>query len=54
MRSLTSIEVAKDGKSAVMGGGVFGDQVIRTLDAKGKVTGLVTVPRCVLCEADGS
>ncbi|KAL8784768.1 MAG: hypothetical protein Q9195_008904 [Heterodermia aff. obscurata] len=38
MRSLVSIAVAKDGKSAVFGGGVFGDEVIKVLDAKGKVT----------------
>ena len=42
MRSLRSIKIAKDGKSAVMGGGVFGDEVIKTLDAKGKVIGLIT------------
>ena len=44
MRSLTNITVAKDGNSAILGGGVFGDEVIKTLDAKGKVTGSVTLP----------
>ena len=44
MRSLANITVAKDGNSAVLGGGVFGDEVIKTLDAKGKVTGLVILP----------
>lgn len=41
MRRLASIDIAQDGKSAVMGGGVFVDEIIRTLDAKGKTTGKV-------------
>ena len=44
MRSLISIKLAKDGKSAVLGGGVFGDEVIKTLDVKGKATGLTVIP----------
>ncbi|KAL8739470.1 MAG: hypothetical protein Q9184_008598, partial [Pyrenodesmia sp. 2 TL-2023] len=38
MRSLASIDIAPDGKSAVMGGGVFVDEIIKILDAKGKTT----------------
>ncbi|KAL8705087.1 MAG: hypothetical protein Q9201_001770 [Fulgogasparrea decipioides] len=40
MRSAYSsiIEIAKDGNSAVMGGGVYADEIIKTLDAKGKTT----------------
>lgn len=44
MRSLANIKIAKDGNSALLGGGVFGDEVIKTLDAKGKVTGSVILP----------
>lgn len=40
MRQLTSIEIADDGKSAVMGGGVLVDEIRRVLDAKGKATGI--------------
>ncbi|KAL9592287.1 MAG: hypothetical protein Q9179_006871, partial [Wetmoreana sp. 5 TL-2023] len=38
MRRLAGINIAKDGKSAVMGGGVYADEIIKTLDTKGKVT----------------
>ncbi|KAL8936848.1 MAG: hypothetical protein Q9216_004715 [Gyalolechia sp. 2 TL-2023] len=37
LRNLNSITIAPDGKSATMGGGVYGDQVIRYLAANGKV-----------------
>jgi len=40
MHQLTSIEIADDGKSAVMGGGVWVDEIRRVLDAKGKATGI--------------
>ena len=40
MRQLTSIQIAADGNSAVMGGGVYVDEIVRTLDAKGKVTSM--------------
>ena len=40
MRQLTSIQIAVDGNSAVMGGGVYVDEIVRTLDAKGKVTSM--------------
>ncbi|KAI4244792.1 MAG: hypothetical protein LQ352_006715 [Teloschistes flavicans] len=38
LRNLASIDLAMDGKSAAMGGGVFVDEIIKTLDAKGKTT----------------
>ncbi|KAL8638635.1 MAG: hypothetical protein Q9228_004227 [Teloschistes exilis] len=38
LRNLASINIAKDGMSAAMGGGVFVDEIIETLDAKGKTT----------------
>ncbi|KAL8686941.1 MAG: hypothetical protein Q9218_006750 [Villophora microphyllina] len=38
MRSLANIDIAADGKSASMGGGVFVEEIIQTLDAKGKST----------------
>lgn len=41
LRNLASIDIAKDGMSAAMGGGVFVDEIIKTLDAKGKTTGRV-------------
>ncbi|KAL9001941.1 MAG: hypothetical protein Q9188_005113 [Gyalolechia gomerana] len=37
LRNLNSITIAPDGKSATMGGGVYGDQVIRYLAAEGKI-----------------
>ncbi|KAG8526291.1 uncharacterized protein KY384_000284 [Bacidia gigantensis] len=37
IRNLDSIEVAEDGQSASMGGGVFQDQVVRYLFERGKV-----------------
>ena len=40
MRQLTGIQIAADGNSAVMGGGVYVDEIVRTLDAKGKVTSM--------------
>lgn len=40
MRKLTNIEIADDGKSAMMGGGVWVDEIRRVLDAKGKATGI--------------
>lgn len=36
--SLNSIEIAEDGKSALMGGGTYQDQVVKYLAAHGKVT----------------
>lgn len=39
IRSLDSITFAEDGQSAVLGGGVYGDQVIRFLAVRGKATG---------------
>ena len=36
MRQLNSIDIADDGQSAVMGGGVYVDEIIRGLDVKGK------------------
>ncbi|KAI4143665.1 MAG: hypothetical protein LQ341_002854, partial [Variospora aurantia] len=39
IRSLDSITFAEDGQSAVLGGGVYSDQVIRSLAARGKATG---------------
>ncbi|KAI4211498.1 MAG: hypothetical protein LQ351_005674 [Letrouitia transgressa] len=38
LRSLDSIQIAQDGKTAVMGGGVAIDQVIETLAQKGKTS----------------
>lgn len=40
MHQLTNIEIADDGKSAIMGGGVWVDEVRRVLDAKRKATGI--------------
>lgn len=37
LRNLNFINIAPDGKSACMGGGVYGDQVIRYLASKGKI-----------------
>ncbi|KAL8989640.1 MAG: hypothetical protein Q9177_001516 [Variospora cf. flavescens] len=38
IRTLDSITFAEDGQSAVLGGGVYGDQVVRSLAARGKAT----------------
>lgn len=40
LRNLNSITIAPDGKSATMGGGVYGDQVIKYLAADGKIAGM--------------
>ncbi|KAI4178691.1 MAG: hypothetical protein LQ346_007366 [Caloplaca aetnensis] len=37
VRNLDSITIAEDGQSATLGGGVYGDQLVRTLRANGKV-----------------
>ncbi|KAL8933041.1 MAG: hypothetical protein Q9211_005998, partial [Gyalolechia sp. 1 TL-2023] len=42
LRNLNAINIASDGNSATMGGGVYGDQVIRYLAANGKVAGSCT------------
>lgn len=39
VRNLDSITIAEDGQSATLGGGVYGDQLVRTLRANGKVAG---------------
>ncbi|KAL8990020.1 MAG: hypothetical protein Q9169_008228, partial [Polycauliona sp. 2 TL-2023] len=39
MNKLTSIDIAVDGKSAVLGGGVFTDLLLETLAREGKVAG---------------
>ncbi|KAI4117113.1 MAG: hypothetical protein LQ345_002587 [Seirophora villosa] len=41
IHSLDSIEFAEDGQSAIFGGGVYGDQVIRSLAVRGKATSLL-------------
>lgn len=42
IRSLDSIEFAEDGQSALFGGGVYGDQVVRSLAVRGKATGIAS------------
>ena len=38
INALNSIEIAEDGKSALMGGGTYQDQVVNYLAARNKVT----------------